>query len=383
MLCRLIALFLLLNFMLGCSSGKVKIAESAKSANLSSLAMLPVEYPPDVQREKVDALARAVQSELRNSGFIVLADKIVRQTCSSSPCPERRLLAEKYDVDGFASLSVASVNRTNFIAGFYNIISGTLTISDVNAEPLVVVEHKEAERGGLLFNTGQVFQAVISYEQNREAESFAKLSTAFAQKLVSRLPRPDGVEVETGDDSLTIRSVKVRQLEPEVFELCVDASEGSLVSAIINRAKTNLRPVGKEKYCGAFLYRTSPAEATDRLLTVEARSPFGESVRKEVEVSPELEVCDLADNAIIWEKNGRPTIEIGKTKPCPNHKFIVFRAPNYLGPYKKVAETRSPKWTDNKVKPGAVVYYEVVSVNKSGVWSLPAAPKFVEIVEKS
>ena len=53
----------------------------------------------------------------------------------------------------------------------------------------------------------------------------------------------------------------------------------------------------------------------------------------------------------------------------------MFRASSDNGPYEKVAEIRTTTWTDNNAKKGSEAFYELVSVNKAGVWSLPVAAK--------
>src|SRR5947207_2577258 len=95
----------------GCSTTRANISQQFVPEKVQSLAILPLEYASEVQREKVDSLRNAVESELKNSGFEVLADRVVRQVCSTPACPERKILASKYLVDGFVTISVRSVQR--------------------------------------------------------------------------------------------------------------------------------------------------------------------------------------------------------------------------------------------------------------------------------
>lgn len=376
-----------------CSAPRVKIANDLMPEHIRSLAMLPTDYPADVQREKVDAIVKSVKSELTNSNYVVLADKLVSENCAEPTCPSgRKKLADKYQVDGFISVAVSSVSRTNFIAGFYNAIRGKLILSDVKSNPVVEVEHTTSEKGGLLFNTGQIIQALISYGNNTEADSFSKLSTRFAQSLVTSIPRSKDSSVNNDAVAVSISDVKIKQVKPEIFQVCAEATADSVVSVVVNKQSTNLRAVTPQNYCGTFLFNQASSENGAKVY-VDARSPFGNSVRKEIELANQVEVCNLNDNVLLSQQNGKPVIQIacvdvgGKTQVfascenkisvCPGNKFIVFRSNSDLGPFEKVAEIKSTSWVDNSAKKGSETYYELVSVNKSGVWSLPVAAKSV------
>ena len=375
----------------GCASSRVKLAPDASERSFNSLAILPIDYPSDVQREKIDMLKVSLESELRNAGFTVLNSRIIREVCSSPSCPERHELASKYDIQNFASLNIRSVTRANFLAGFYNAVAGKLIISDKDSNLILDIDHTESERGGLVFNSGQVIQGLISYAENKEAESFAKLSTGFAQALVGKIPQQKDVSIGNEIPGQTVISdIRVRQIRPEVFEICADASADSLVSVVVSRYRTNLRSIDDDTYCGTFLYSKGSSESSK--INVEARSPFGDAVSKEISLADEVEVCNIAGNVLISEINGKPTIEIAclqtksgtqttsvkcedKLLSCPDHKFIVFRATSNLGPYEKIGEFKNTSWSDNAAGKSDQVFYELVSVNRSGIWSLPVAPK--------
>jgi len=377
-------------FLVGCSSTRANISPEYKAEAVRSLAILPVEYPAEVQREKVDALRNALESELRNSGFEVIADRIVRMTCTSPACPERSILATKYLVDGFVKVEVRSVERANFLAGFVNTIGGKITITDKNNVQLVSVDQSENERGGLLFNSGQVVQGIISSVENTEEASFNRLSVKFAQGLVSKIPRPNVPQVNKDATSVSIVDVSVKQIRPQIFEVCAEATPNSLVSVVINRQRSNLREVSEAHFCGAFLLDSSINSST--LLKVEARSPFGGAVRKEVPVGSDIEVCSLDGNVVLTSTKGKSQVELNcidfnngkgpilgncaeKVKSCPDNKLLVFRSTSPTGPYEKVAEVKSTSWIDAKSQPGSTTQYELVSVNKAGLWSLPVAAK--------
>ncbi len=388
---NLICISLVLLSFVACSS-KAKISPSFSADELRSLAVLPTDYPDDIRREKVDSIVKSVKSELANKSYVVLADRLVDEVCTQPACPERKILTEKYQVDGFVTVAVRSVSRTNFLAGFYNAVKGKLIISDEKAETLVEIEETKSERGGLLFNSGQIIQGLISYANNSEEESFSKLSNGFALGLVSKIPTSKLTTINNDAIAVSIKDVNVKQIEPEIFQVCADATPDSLVSVVVNKQNTNLRSVSEGKYCGTFIYN-QPANDVKSAVYVDARSPFGNSVRKEIQIK-NVDVCDLSNKVLLTEKNGKPAIQIycadisnGKdTSPgdcqdsssqCSVSKFIVFKANSNLGPYEKVAEFKNSTWIDRNAKQGSMYLYELVSVNKSGAWSLPVEAKTV------
>lgn len=385
---NLLTLILALSFA-ACSSTKANISPNFKAESVRSLAILPVEYPAQVQREKVDSLRNAVESELKNNGYEVLADRLVRQICTTPVCPERDMLASKYLVDGLVKVEIRSVQRANFLAGFVNTISGKITIKDLNFNDLVTVDQTENERGGLVFNSGQVVQGLISTAENTEEASFNRLSSRFAQSLISKIPKTSSPQVNKDAIAVSIGEVGVKQIKPQIFQVCAKATPNALVSVLVNRSRSNLREISQANYCGTFLLDSSLA--SNAVLRLEARSPFGDAVRKEVSLGNEVKVCNLEGRVIITENKGKKKLELtciqldkkgvpvvgtcNTSESCPATKFIVFRAPSSVGPYQKVTEIQSTSWIDEKPLAGNGTRYELISVNKAGVWSLPYSPK--------
>ena len=388
---RLILLLFTILLSLGaCSRSKVNLSSQFQKDSLRSLAVLPIDYPSDIQREKVDSIKTAIESELKNRGFVVLADSLVRQNCSSPACPEKFELAEKYLVDGLVRVDVRSVQRANFLAGYVNTIGGTITIFDKNNTELLSVDHSENERGGLVFNSGQIIQGLIETSENTEEKSFARLSARFANNLISKIPRPDVAQVNRDAVAVNIVDVKVKEVRPQIFEVCAEATPNSIVSLIVNRQRSNLREIKEAQYCGTYFL--DPSLQNSSTLKVEARSAFGTAVQKEFPSGTSSTTCRLEDNVFVKNVNGKSRLEVSCTDlgdgkspiigdckeavvKCPDYKFIVFKAPTAIGPFERIAEVRSTSWTDSKAKTAASTTYELVPVNKAGVWSLPVTAK--------
>ena len=142
----------------GCTQSKVSL-KPEYDRSISQVALLPTLAGPGIQRENAAYLQAAVENELRNHGYIVLEEAVVNRVCSAdAACPRREILTERYGADGFFQLTIESVSRNNFLAGFVNVISGTLSLKSAAGIELASISQDQSERGGLLFNSGQIFQ---------------------------------------------------------------------------------------------------------------------------------------------------------------------------------------------------------------------------------
>lgn len=379
-------LLLLTAPLLGCGS-KVSVKPGFGDGSIQTVAVLPPRYNSGVQREKVDAIVNAVEAELKNKEYVVLAESLVSRTCSAPECPERNTLAEKYLVDAFVAVDVRSVSRNNFLAGYYNAITGKLTLTDKDSNVLLDADETESERGGLVFNSGQVIQGLISQVENTEENSFGRLSAKFAETMVAKIPKPKALAAAADSVTVALNTVKTRKISPLFYEVCADATPNSLVSLIIDRARSTLREMSPGKYCGTFFLDNALLAAP---MHVEARSPFGTTVRKDFSPGVSVAKCDLEGQVFLASAGDRKKIVVScpetpnasdsnacdpSLSACPNYKFLIFKGPSALGPYQKVAETKAREWIDRTAKSGDRTYYEVVAVSPTGAWSLPRKPK--------
>lgn len=364
---------------------KVKLAPEVKERRLTTVALLPVSYPEGIRRERVDYIRAALSNELQSNGLIVLDDKVVSSTCSTPACPEKTKLAESYKVDGLVRIDVESESRNNFIAGYWNSITGKLTIDDTKGQQLVEVDHTERERGGLVFESGQVLQGVISQVKNAGDDSFNNLANKFVRRLVSELPAGIAAPAAasgTPEESLAIKSVDLKPLKGGVYEVCAQGSPRAIASLVVARRKSNLRENPAGRYCG--IYRLGEI---DGKMAVEVRSAYGDTIKRDLTL-PGSMPCSLNDKVRLVKAGGHPSLEIHCTRigkgsealgrcadaiqQCEGSRFVVYRAPTDQGPFEKIADFASPRWRDPA---GAVESrYEVVSVTSAGVRSMPVAP---------
>ena len=140
--------------LLGCSAPRVKPSPALASKAIQTVVVLPPQSGTAVTRERLGILRSALQNEFSNQGFVVVDRDVVDATCTDATCSGRGVLIARYPIDAFATLTIDSASRNNFLAGYYNAIVGRLILEDVEGMELLDVRHTESERGGLLFNSG-------------------------------------------------------------------------------------------------------------------------------------------------------------------------------------------------------------------------------------
>ncbi len=320
----------------------------------ATIAVLPPDYSVDIPRERIDLVHAAVVRELRNQNFVVVEDRVVESICSTPACPEKSRLGQDYLVDAFATVSLSSFSKNNFVAGYYNQLQGELLVTDKTGKELVQVEHTENESGGLLLQSGQVFQAIISTVKNSGDSVFENLAEKFAKTVIEKLPAhqtalppgsTEGVEV-------ALTSASVKWDSPASYTVCAQGTPHSFAYLLTGTTRSQLREVSPGKYCSKFSpLVTSPTRGIE---AVELRTAFGNSLRKEIDL-PSDRPCDLksrfvhspdATIDVLCSRIGSdPSNEANgcsaSVTRCNADRIVLYEAPALSGPYKKVSELKS------------------------------------------
>lgn len=343
-----------------------------------TLAVLPPDYSVDIPRERIDLARAAITNELRNRNFVVIEDRVISQLCSSPTCPERSQIAQNYLVDGFATVSLTSFSKTNVIAGYYNQLQGGISISDTSGKELISVTHTENESGGVLLQSGQLFQGIISQIKHSGDGVFDDLADRFAHAVVEKLPAPSTGTAPPEGISLTLTSATAQWSSPSSYTVCANGTPHSFAYLILGANRTPLEEVSPGRYCRAFsALVASPSHGVE---AVELRTAFGNSVRETVSI-PAEPPCDLKDRIATLDEHradilcstisGDPSSR-GKgcsssVSHCDAEKVLVYEAPAPQGPYRKVSETKSASVTIPQADTVAIV-----AVGKGGIPSQPA-----------
>ena len=347
----------------------------------SSIAVLPADYSGEIPREHVDLVREAIISGLRNQNFIVVEDKVVQSTCSTPQCPEKSTLAGDYLVDSFATISLESFSKNNFLAGYFNELHGKLSITDVSGKELTTIDHTQTESGGVLFQSGQVFQGIISQVKHSSDSVFEDIADSFAKTIIEKLPahsapasaqRSEGLEV-------ALTSATVQWSGQSSYTVCAQGTPHSFAYLLLDQTRSSLREISPGRYCGGF--STLVAPTAGGVQAVELRTAFGNSVRHDITI-PVQPPCNLTNRV------SRPSpsqVSIACTKMGPNDalpssgcssslsecaaaKVVVYAAPQASGPFRKVSESTTQ--TIN-VSPSQQTI-AVVAIAKGGVSSQPA-----------
>lgn len=376
----------LLLAMLGCSVRTTKPV--AEGPAFKVLALLPVAAPANMARERAEYIQQALFSELKSAGFYVLEPELTAKECGGAGCPKRQQLAKDFGAEAFLQLSLDSISRNNFVAGYYNSIKGTIGVSDRDNQELFKFKHAESEKGGLLFNTGQIFQGIKSQIENSDTKSSEILADNFVKSLVARLPEPQKEPVP--ESTLNIARTSLKQIGKGIYNVCAEASPAALAYLILARDKPTLREVKPGLYCANFALGPKLLQQ-DRNPQIELRSALGSVVRSDLPGLKSQPLCDL--EGIVQVASGQPEnklffrCEAGsvncqeRLQRCMGNSYIVYRSPNPLGPYMRVGKFNSKEWVD-PTPSGQESSYALVATNAEGFRSKPVSAEKVK-TEKS
>jgi hypothetical protein len=357
---------IILSIISGCAA-KAKIDPEFSNKRLITLAVLPTIDKTELPSDKMAQLTQAFEQELKNAGFLLLDQNIAKKICPAVPCADYSQLFSRHMVDGAVQLVLESSTRANFLAGYYNSLSGNLEIKDQTEKVLLSASATERERGGLLFNSGQILQGIASQVSNASKEKHEALTDKFLQNLVAQIPKSKASTLANNDSTtVEIRSVDIDTPSSDVRKICVSATPQSQVSTLIGKIRSVLPETSLGVYCRAF-FLNSPFK--NNQLVVEARSPFGNSVRKEVmidQLGPCLNMPVLRLNAA-----GKPEIYFNcdQSAPDKSREFLVYRSSEDGLRFNQAAKVSSNSWTDKM--PSENSEYVVIERSVSGDKSLP------------
>jgi hypothetical protein len=329
------------------------------------IAILPTTADSDIRRERVKYLDDALMREFEGSGYSVLNSDVIQDLCSNDECPEKNLLTSRYGVGTFAQLKINSASRSNFIAGYYNRISGLLKLTDDKAAPIMSIENSASERGGLIFDSGQIIQGIRGTVENYGDEKFSALADRFIREVVGKLPKPDS---KIDAESFFINNVKLSMHQGSLYDICLDGSPNSKAKLIIGARQIVLREVQPGKYCNTVPLGWMIRSKQDAV--AELRSAVGQSLTTSLDtvsigVCDPKQVLDLQNNELKLTCTGAQCAEDNKS--CQQSKFIAFSSSAKEGPFIKVSEF---SLTKPRNKFGSK-YTAIVSIANDGTSSLP------------
>lgn len=361
----------------------VKISSLQTSPVPSTLVVLPIINNGEIPEARVATIKRAVENELRNAQYNLVDSHIVNDICSTPQCPERKIFAEKYLVDGFVTLQLDSLSRNNFLLGYFNYLSGELFVRDKDDTELVSVSLSERERGGVLFESGQVIQGIISQVNNGGDAAFNKLASKFALSLVGALPVNSepllAVRAIPEGNEIALNKVTSERLPSGDFKVCASGTPDSFAYLILGNERSALRETSHGTYCSMLGALNIPETPTE--YSVELRSIFGNSVRQPLALSLRAP-CDIGTRISESENSKGLALELKCTSfgssyanaigctpdiaPCAVTKVSVYRSATTNGVFQKFADFKGARAiVPNKSE------IAIVAFSDTGLPSLP------------
>lgn len=375
---RILFAFLLCSAAIGCGP-TIRRSTELKENKLQTIAVLPTIVDSDIRRERVEYIRESIISQLETSGYVVLDSAYVDRVCKDATCPDRAKLAERHGVDALLELRLKSVDRANFVAGYYNTITGDVRLLDPRtSKELFAIEHTEREKGGLLFNSGQVIQGLVQTVENAGDDSFNRLAERFGKSIALKMPTPQGGVGKVTDVNLA--SAEIVPLGSSRFQICATGTPGGTATLVIDRVRTPLREGARGEYCGVYL--VDGLVRPDSRVSVELRSPYGVVTQTSMQSSPLL-ACAPKD--FVRTGSGSTGIALscdgdadGEKKAlcekqlalCKQSELIVYKSSNPFGPYQRIAGSGSQLLsTQKKSEPNTI--FAVVAKSKNGALSVP------------
>lgn len=331
---------------------KVQRSPELDSANLLTVAIIPPVFESELPRERQELLYSLIENEMRSSGFIVLDRAAVTRVCGSDKCAQPGKLFQKYPVDAIARLTVDSSVQANILIGSYRSLGGMLELSPKSGPALVSVKGSESERGGLLFNTGQIFEGLKTTADGSDSV-FQKLARRFVQKLVVALPRPKSSAAATSFQP-NIVMIQREPREGVTDNVCLTGDPGLLASIRNGRRVVGLREVQPGKYCN-FVLR-SVLDQSKAQWVAELRSLYGALATREI---PNPMPCEVGRQVKREDGIAASTLSfLCKAEPgcrCRQAQFLIFTADRREGPYRYRTTVSGNEWDDPQQSPVYVV----------------------------
>lgn len=363
--------FYFVSLSLACGPTVKKTPELSQREN-RVIGMLPVNTDDEIRRERLDYLQTSLKRELQSSGYLVVDDALLSGECGGADCPRLPTVAKKFQIQTFAKLHIDSLYRANFLAGYLNTLHGNLRLFDSSGREIESIEHTEREKGGLVFNSGQVLEGLRSTSDNFGDDSFNRLGERFVKVLVGEVPPPKGATESQSFTAVKLAQVNTLSLGEGRYQFCAVGTTGGRASIVIDSQKTSLRELENGKYCGS-LFLGGLIKPTTRMY-LELRSPYGVVDRQEIEAKPFL-LCDLSgllkrDGATLsFGCSGRSEQERGacesQLSQCKDTQLIVFQGASEAGPFEKRGMLQS-SWTDNNAATSSSSVYAVLAVSPRG-----------------
>ncbi len=374
-------------FLVSCSNSKINVSSEFKETKPRLIALLPIKSTLDLRDARVTLVEQQIRSELKLRGYTLVEDAVVRKICSTYDCPEVAKLFSNYGISAYVQAEIESFSRNNFGLGFYNNISGNIKFLDRNGKELLKVARSEKEKGGLLFQSGQILQGLKEQFNNSGDDAFNLLAEKFSRELLRGVPAYDNQAA--GSDDLApskLELVSMDEIKPQLYKICARSSNGSLVNLVYKRERVSLKNNSSGLFCRVLWLNDSAL--SDNKIFLEARTPYGDVVRKDLTFIDEP-LCQFDDKTTLTKipnknelslsieckaKENKPGVLLfcqDSNKTCAIKKLVIYHSDSEIGPYTKFIEINKLDKFILPKQPGLKKYFQIVTIGRGENYSLP------------
>ncbi len=233
MIKKIFLLLFMISGLLACSSTSILVKPPGAGLPVKVLYE-PLSSSTPLAREVMEQLDRASISALRNRGYLVI--EATASTAEYAKLPRVGVMINKFE-------------RTSLLAAHINRIGGKLLFRDANGAVLAESERLEVERGGLIFNSGQIFKGLSEQYNNESSDNVAGWMARFSTKLADSLPiaQQGGLVVADLQPRIEAVSLSSSNKGPQI---CASGTAGVRAVLEVEDLKLPLTEVGDSgKYC--------------------------------------------------------------------------------------------------------------------------------------
>jgi hypothetical protein len=217
-------LFLSFFLLLSACGPTVQVKFTERVSQFERLALLPVVSKEPLRMKRKMLISHFLRTELESRGYRVLLPDLLSDICQSTQdCLEKRSdIFAHYPIDGLLLVTVQDLSGGDFGLGFYQSLSAEMKVLGKNGNTLFQLEDSVINRGGLVFESGQVFEGLRQQIGFGSDLGFQNLAKSFAKDIMQEFPlaqRPEG-EAPLEEDA-SAPTLQTKEVLPGVFELCV------------------------------------------------------------------------------------------------------------------------------------------------------------------
>ncbi len=328
-----------------------------------TILLLPIKSNEVLALDRAQLIQESFERGFGSQGFLVLSRDSISNRCKGQDCSRKETLGSLFPTATIAEVTIESTRQTNLIAAFYNNIVGQLSLFSAQNQPIVTIGHTESERGGVLFNSGQILEGIQATATDLSADSFPVLAERFSRKIVSEVPRSN-----IDRKKISSPSFNSVQVTPKGFlvQICATVEQAAQVFLLNGGRKTRLSRVRDNHFCAVLPSKLLTADrGTKRII---ATNQYGIEESKDFAVLS-MSTCSLTGNIFFDRATGSIQCKQECPPSCLKEQIVVYRGGTSDTPFTEFGNLQNGKI---KLPAGAEdLSYAIVTIDAEGFVSNP------------